>query len=196
MRGLDRLDHRWMLLGLCLLMLAACGSPNAAPDPSRVKVDTPALRQLKQQAGIEPCANGTATNGPLPKITVQCLGGGQAVDLSTLKGPLILNFWNAPCAQCRKEMPALQAFHRAHPEITLIGVDEVDTQPQAALSLAKRLGVTYPLLADPGGELEGTKLRVPGLPTFFLVDAAGKVSRTSGGLTSEKQVEAMVAKYL
>jgi thiol-disulfide isomerase/thioredoxin len=179
---------------VALLVLTAC-SPTA-PQTSRVQVDTPALRALKQQAGIEPCANGSATNGPLPKITVQCLGGGQAVDLSTLKGPLILNFWGAYCGPCRKEMPALAAFHRDHPQVPIIGVDETDTQPLQALQLAKRSGVTYPLIADPGGDLQDTKLRAPGLPTFFLVDSAGKVSRTSGGLTSEAEVEAMVAKYL
>ena len=181
-------------IAAALALLAAC-SP-AAPSTSRVQVDTPALRALKQQAGIEPCANGPARNGPLPKITVACLGGGQAVDLSTLKGPLILNFWGAYCGPCRKEMPALAAFHRDHPEVPIIGVDETDTQPLQALQLAQRSGVTYPLVADPGGDLQQTKLRVPGLPTFFLVDSAGKVSRTSGGLTSEAEVEAMVAKYL
>lgn len=185
------------LVPLLALLLTACASPDVtAPDTSRVQVDTPALRALKQQAGIEPCANGTGRSGPLPKVTVACLGGGQAVDLSTLKGPLILNFWGAYCGPCRKEMPALAAFHRAHPEVTIIGVDETDTQPLQALQLAQHTGVTYPLVADPGGDLQQTTLRVPGLPTFFLVDAAGKVSRTSGGLTSQAEVEAMVAKYL
>lgn len=182
---------------LAFLLLAACGSPKlTAPDTSRVKVDTPQLRQLKQQAGIEPCANGTATGGPLPKLTVACLGGGQAVDLSTLKGPLILNFWYSGCGPCKKEMPALQAFHTAHPEITLIGVDETDVQPEAALRLAKRSGVTYPLIADPGGELQGTTLTARVFPTFFLLSASGKLSEARGGLTSQQAVEAMVAKYL
>lgn len=183
-----------MALALLALLLTAC-SPTA-PSTSRVKVDTPALRELKQQAGIEPCANGTTKGGPLPKITVQCLGGGQPVDLSTLKGPLILNFWFSGCGPCRKEMPALQAFHEAHPEITLIGVDETDVQPEAALRLAKRSGVTYPLIADPGGELQGTKLNARAFPTFFLLSAGGRLSMERGGLTSEAEVEAMVGKYL
>lgn len=182
------------LLALCL-MLAACSSPQA-PDTSRVPVDTPALRALKQQAGIEPCADGTATHGPLPKITVKCLGGGHAVDLSTLRGPLILNFWFSGCGPCREEMPALEAFHRSHPQITLIGVDETDVQPEAALRLAKRTGVTYPLIADPGGDLQGTKLNVRAFPTFFVLSASGRLSMARGGLTSEAQVEAMAAKYL
>ena len=40
--------------------------------------------------------------GALPTITLPCLGGGTSVDLSTLKGPLVLSLWQAGCAPCRE----------------------------------------------------------------------------------------------
>lgn len=53
-------------------------------------------------------------------------------------------------------------------------MDYEDTRPAAALELAAQAGVTYPSVADPGGELH-EPLRVRGLPGLLLVDEDGRV---------------------
>ena len=82
------------------------------PAPSSVKVDTPELRELKAEAGIEDCEPGPG-GGALPAVTLACLGGGPTVDLSSLRGPMVHQLLAVRCVQCEEEMPILQAFHEA-----------------------------------------------------------------------------------
>jgi hypothetical protein len=71
-----------LLMG-AVLALAGC-SPDSVPSPgpARIDVDTPQLRELKQEAGVERCVPGTAdpVAGGLPDVTLPCLGGGREVD--------------------------------------------------------------------------------------------------------------------
>jgi thiol-disulfide isomerase/thioredoxin len=185
-------------VAVAALLLAGCGADQVAPPgESTVDVDTPALRALKAEAGIEPCRPGAGADGGLPDVTLSCLGGGQRVDLASLRGPLVLNFWQSSCGPCRKEMPALQDFHERYGDrVPVLGVDYLDTMPQAAMELARRSGVTYPLLADPGGELQATAIRTLGVPYFVFLDADGTVTRAAGGVESAEELRALVREHL
>ena len=184
--------------------LAGCapdsGSPaGASPQVSQsnVDVDTPALRRMKADAGVEPCRPGAATDGALPAVSLPCLGGGEAVDLSTLEGPLVINFWASNCGPCRKEMPALQEFHETYGDrVPVIGVDFLDVMPEAAMELVERTGVTYPLLADPGGELQGTDLNVLALPAFAFLAEDGGLTMVGGGIDSADDLVELVSEHL
>jgi thiol-disulfide isomerase/thioredoxin len=170
-----------------------------APGPSDINEDTPQLRALKAKAHIEPCTPGSAS-GALPAVTLPCLGGGRPVDLSTLKGPMLISFWFAGCGPCRKEMPALEAFDRAHGDrVPVLGVDYQDLYPASAIAMMRRHGATYPSLADPGGDLAETKTfaKIPGMPMLFFVDAQGHIAFAHpGGVTSESQVVDLVRQHL
>lgn len=146
-----------------------------------VDVDTPELRTLKQQAGVQGCdglAGGepaSAGDAGLPAVTLPCLGGGPDVDLSHLRGPLVVNLWAQWCGPCRAELPYYQRLHeQGDGQVDVVGVDYQDTQPAAALELVAETGVTYPLLADPGARLR-VPFRVRGLPAIVLVDERGVV---------------------
>jgi thiol-disulfide isomerase/thioredoxin len=172
-----------------LLVLGGCSGEPAGPGPaagakppqqeSRVDVDTPELRAIKEQAGIEQCEPGPAGETPaadqrLPDLTLPCLGGGPAVDLAGLRGPLVINLFAQWCGPCRDELPFYQRLHReAAEQVDVLGIDYLDTQPAGALELAAETGVTFPLLADPDGLLR-TELRIRGLPGIVLVDRQGR----------------------
>jgi thiol-disulfide isomerase/thioredoxin len=97
------------------------------------------------------------------------------VDLSTLRGPMVVNLWAQWCGPCREELPYYQQLHeRAGDRVRVLGVDYQDTRPDWALDLLDQTGVTYPSLADPAGELR-VPFRVRGLPGVVLVDEAGEV---------------------
>ena len=171
-----------LLAAVCALLLAALTSCSAASDGKtresshgRVDVDTAALRHARSQAGVEPCRPGTSRSR-LPETTLPCLGGGKDVDLHRLKGPLVINLFAQWCGPCRSELPYYQKLHRkARGQVDVIGIDYLDTQPKAALELVMDSGVTYPLLADPAGDLR-EPFRVRGLPGIVLVDADGNVT--------------------
>lgn len=186
--------------------LAACaGSASDASDPlagaapsaADVDVDTAALRQLRSAAGIEPCPRtdpAPDVAGGLPDLALPCLGGGHDVNLSDLDGPVVVNLWASWCDPCREELPVLQEYaERARLEVRVLGVDFLDTRPAAALELARRSGVRYPLVADVDGRMRES-LRARGLPWTVIVDADGRIAHTlPGQIHSVGDLDAAVA---
>ena len=170
--------RRALLAVLAVLLLAGCqqqAAPTQTPAASNVDVDTTALRTLKHRAGVEQCKPGHS-RGELPRVTLSCLGGGPSVNLSTLRGPLVINLFAQWCGPCRAEMPYYQQLHeKARGAVRVLGIDYLDTQPGLALDLVRRTGVTYPLLADPDGVLR-PYFQVRGLPGVVLVDRHGRVA--------------------
>jgi thiol-disulfide isomerase/thioredoxin len=169
------------------------------PGPSKVKVDTPELRDLKAEAGIEDCVPGPG-GGELPDVTLKCLGGGTSVNLSSLRGPMVLSLWFAGCEPCKKEMPALQAFYDHHGDrVPVLGVDFQDQYPGSALQTLEERGVTYPSVADPGGDLMDTPdfAKIRGLPAMYFIDAKGGIAHAEfGGLDSESAISDLVREHL
>jgi thiol-disulfide isomerase/thioredoxin len=203
-----------VLLGvLSLAVLAACGptSEIGAPGAAHIDVDTPALRALRDKAGIEPCAPSASTDavkGGLPDVTLPCLGGGEDVSLAGLRGPLVITFWASWCGPCRRELPIYQRFAKKYAgRVGVLGIDTNDVHPDAALELARKSGVTFPLVADTETAVAGEGLRVVYMPTIAFLDADGRLtvwSDDNGGtavikameITSLKQLEDLAAQHL
>lgn len=126
-----------------LVVLAGC-APGATPtEPaydSRIKVDTPALRQAKAEAGIEPCAGSSGeTRSDLPQVTLPCLGGGKDVDLASVEGPAVVSVWAQWCTPCRKELPLYQRLADSG-AVSVLGVDFKETSPTGAIGLLDATG--------------------------------------------------------
>lgn len=165
-----------LLVAVVLILLSGCGSPAAELSSQQVKVDTPALRALKKDAGIPPCPATTAapTKQGLPDVTLPCLGGGTAMTMSRLRGPLVVNLWAQWCGPCREEMPYYAAFARKYAgKVAVLGIDSRDYQPEAALQLAKQEGVGYPLVSDQDPAIRGVGTA---LPQVILIDKSGRVA--------------------
>lgn len=182
-----------------LVLLAGCGGSVPAPGESKIDVDTPALREQKTAAGIETCVPGQGGGGDLPSLVLPCLGGGPDVDLSTVRGPVMINLWYSGCGPCRDEMPVLQKVHEDYADqVDVIGLD-VETYPEAAISFAKSIGATYPQIADPGGTIfdgGGLGLR-SAFPQTLLVDADGKVAYVQvGEIASLDEARELLKTYL
>jgi thiol-disulfide isomerase/thioredoxin len=193
-----------ILLAAAVLTLAGCSTQTPASpqqqQQAQVNVNTPALRALKKQAGIEACPTPRGHGGVpggLPAVTLPCLGGGHSVDLARLRGPLVVNLFAQWCGPCRAELPYYQELHhRGHGTVAVIGIDYQDPQPAGALQLARATGVTYPLLADPSAQLR-TPLRVRGVPGVLLVDGHGRVVHEElAQMRSYAQLKDLVQHYL
>lgn len=104
-----------------------------------------------------------------------------AFSQKTLKGHWVLiNYFAAWCHPCVKEIPVLNAFHKMHPQLVVLGVN---FQP---LSLAKlnaerqQLKINFPVLQhDPAKAWGLTPAAV--LPTTLVLNPAGKVFKTIQG---------------
>jgi thiol-disulfide isomerase/thioredoxin len=132
-------------------------------------------------------------------VTLPCLGGGRSVDVAGLRGPMVVNFWASWCGSCRKEMPALASYAASQSTVKVIGIDYLDSQPGAALQLAKDSKVGYPLIADPESELDHADPLpvITGLPFTAFIDASGKlVHLEAGALKTPADVASAVKQYL
>ena len=188
-----------------LLLATGCAddttpSDNGTPQASHVDVDTPVLRAQKADAGIADCApapHGAPVDGGMPDLTLACLGGGPAVRLGDLRGPLVVNLFAQWCEPCRTELPFYERLHQdGRGKVDVLGIDYLDTQPDGALALAQTTGVTFPLLADPDGLLR-PEFRIRGLPGVVLVDADGRVTHVEFAvIRSYDQLTSMVREHL
>lgn len=129
--------------------------------------------------------NPIPTFDPFPAPTVQGKTlDGSPIDLADYRGkPVVLNFWASWCVPCRREIPAIAAFAKDHPELQVIGVNYQDNMDDAN-AFVQEFGVTWPSIIDDGSI--GKQFAVPGLPATFLIDADGQVvDRALGEVTKQ-----------
>jgi peroxiredoxin len=89
-------------------------------------------------------------------------------------------------------MPDLVKFAAAHPDVAVIGVD-VNDQTPAAQTFAAKYGVTYPLVADPDGQIFGL-FASQGLPTTVFFNKDLKMVDKIVGATDQAGFEAGLQK--
>lgn len=190
----------WGLSGVPSGSTTAGSAQEAGFGPSRIVVDTPQLRSVKERAGIEACASGPAeepVEDGLPSLVLPCLGGGEAVDVGTLRGPMVINLWAEWCPPCARELPIYAEFHdRYGDRVPVLGIDWSDPKPVAALEMLEKHGATYPQLADTDLAL-GSALRVRAIPMLVMIDADGAITYSRGiEITSLAQLEELVREHL
>jgi thiol-disulfide isomerase/thioredoxin len=129
----------------------------------------------------------------LPDVTLASLTGGQAVDLGSLRGPVVVNLWAQWCTPCKRELPIYESFYQRHgAQVPVLGVDWQDVQADRARALAKASGVSYPLVVD-----SEPAIRNKLLPKVILVDKDGRIAFSEYvEVTSLAQLERLVEKHL
>ena len=147
-----------------------------------------------QDEGEGPHLRGKAA----PAFSLTTLDG-KKVSLSDYKGRAVLvNFWGTWCGPCKVEMPWFEEFQKqyAGQGFVILGlVDDVDAGKEAIEKVAKRTGVTYPiLLAD--GKVQKAYGGVDVLPMSFYVDKNGVVVEETAGLGSKDEIEAHIKKAI
>lgn len=178
---------RW--LPVLALLLAACtsgGTPGAGPSPA--------------PAFFDPCPVATGTTSAprgLQDIELRCLGKGPKVNLSRLRGPMLLNVWASWCEPCRAEVPELQAFYvKAKGKVGLLGIDFTDSAASAQ-DFAGNIGMTYPSVVDADGETHFKSFQSAGPPETIFLAADGSVAfRKSGPFKSVAEIERLVREHL
>ncbi len=134
---------------------------------------------------------------PAPALRLGDLDG-KMHDLADLKGKLVVvNFWATWCPPCRREMPSLERLRQRLQArgLAVLAVDvgeDADTVFAFTGQLEPAPG--FPLLLDRDSQAM-QRWKVKGLPTTFVVDAAGNVIyRAVGG--REFEHDAVVSQLL
>ncbi len=195
-----------LALGLVatLSVLAGCASGGAPSTPSAPPVvanpNTPALVAQREAAGLPDCQAAPAAlpvTGGLPSLTLPCLGSDKAVNLSEVRGPLVINVWAQWCQPCRDEAPVYATFAaRASGKVALLGVDYDDPDAAGAVRFAGSSGWRYPHVVDASRALSPT-MQIVGIPVTLFVAADGRVVyRRTGGIASADELSSLVAEHL
>lgn len=166
----------------CLALLVACSAGGL--EGSRTDLGSCSATQILREGDR------------LPDCRFETLAGGQVVATSDLEGrPTVLNFWASWCLACQKEMPAIDRYAAANPEVRVLGVDVIGVQGEtleAGRAYFARRGVSYESLADRDGQfygLFGTTSR-PIMPLTIVLDEEGVVrGRRFGELTQAELAE-------
>lgn len=115
---------------------------------------------------------------------------GTSVSLQSFKGKVVLvSFWATWCDSCREEMRLLEGLYRKHKKDGfVILAPSVDEGGRAAiLPFIAQVNPSFPILL---ADLKTARAyRVKGLPTGWLVDARGILTRRYPGPVDAKTLE-------
>ncbi len=120
-----------------------------------------------------------ALAAPAPPFELPDLEG-RATRLTTLTagGTVLLIFWTTECVYCYAHIRDLNALQERYGErgLQVVGIN-IGGEPRQEVALyAQENGVRYRLLADPAANLDVAEAyRVPGTPSFVLVDRQGEL---------------------
>ncbi len=146
--------------------------------------------------------SGAKTAPPVraPALNLAVLGHpGEHISLAQYAGrPLIINFFASWCGPCQRETPLLARYYRSlHGRVTIIGVDANDSA-SAGLAFVQRMGVSYPVVADPAPMHTTLSYGVTALPQTFFLDAQHRVVKRvirAVTLTDLRTGVAMITKH-
>jgi thiol-disulfide isomerase/thioredoxin len=131
------------------------------------------------------------TTARLPDLELEALdAGAPAIDLTTVRGPAVVNIWATWCTPCREELPAFQEVAATRDDVRFIGVNSVETGD--ARGYLDELGVTYEQFVDGRGDL-AIELGAAALPVTIVLDADGAISTEHLGPMSVADLEQAIA---
>jgi len=124
---------------------------------------------------------------------------GQEIESVDLDGKVIvLNFWASWCKPCEQEAADLEAawqFYQTRDDIVFLGVDYVDTEPEAMEYLTK-FNISYPNGPDLGTRISQS-FRIRGVPETYIIDQDGVLSHAQiGPFTSLPQIKGVIDPHL
>jgi peroxiredoxin len=118
-----------------------------------------------------------------PDFTLADLGG-RPWSTAELRGkPAVIYFFAPWCRVCAASSPQLRWFHRWRGDdvqVLLIGLDW--SAPQELHDYVQRHALTMPVLL--GDRATGAAYRIQGYPTYYVIDAEGRVARRDTGLST------------
>lgn len=137
------------------------------------------------------------TGRPLPPVSLTDLGGeGVRLPGQYAGSLLVILFWEKSCHLCTGKMPRAEVLYRKYMDqgLVLLALNVGDSR-EAVEEVVSGMGITYPVLLDPGRVTE-KKFGIRAFPTIFFVDRDGALSGRILGAVSISTLESMVEERL
>jgi peroxiredoxin len=116
---------------------------------------------------------------------------GKKVSLSSYKGQSVwLTFGASWCGACQAEAPDVQtAYEKFKAQGVAVLAVSIQEDSATVLDYGKRLGLTYPQIADANDTI-ASAYRVNGIPAHFFIDKSGILRLMKTGALSPDQMDA------
>lgn len=149
------------------------------------------LRPLIVLLLITSCSSNSTSEREWPGVAVQNIDG-ITIDSSTVfKGnTTVISLWSTTCVPCRVELPQLQEFAAAHPEIDVIAVNLGDV-PTSVQTYVDEIGLTMPVIIDFEGRVS-TALGITSVPSTLVLSVTGNVLNTHFGEITADELATLV----
>lgn len=162
----------------------------AIPD-SYFNVDTPSGYTVKSASPARPkrerarpsrgpetapAAFGLPVGEPAPDFTLKDASGSEH-SLADYRGKVVvLDFWGSWCPPCRAAMPGMQKLHEKYRDksVAVLGLNFEQSPKADPAAFMKDNGYSYGLLLN--AETIAARYKVAGWPTFYILDAEGRVA--------------------
>lgn len=130
----------------------------------------------------------------IPDFTITTFDD-QQFKLSDMKGKVVvLNFWASWCKPCEQEAADLEAawrYYEPSGDVIFLGVDYVDTEPEA-LGYLTKFDITYPNGPDLRTSVSQL-FRITGVPETYIIDQDGNLAAVKiSPFQSLEEIKAMI----
>ncbi len=151
--------------------------------------------------GLNRSQQGTVQRGDhIPDFAVPLysgyeLNGASQFDLASYRGKVVMvNFWASWCKPCEQEAADLQGaweFYKNDGRVIFIGVDYVDTEPEAR-SYLEKFGINFSNGPDLGTKVSQL-FRIKGVPETYFIDKDGVLQYIQvGPFQSVDEIKAVI----
>jgi peroxiredoxin len=173
---------------LALLLLTGCATSAAVPTavpgtlPQNLALDS---RLLDTGAGIP-------QPGDLAPDFSYTAQDGTTHTLAELRGrTVLLNFWATWCVPCTEEMPELQRIAESYGErVAVVGINKLETL-DAIAPFAQRIGVGFPLVPNPAGDISD-RYAAKNIPVTYFIKPDGTIAFVQLGVMTYEQAREQI----
>jgi cytochrome c biogenesis protein CcmG/thiol:disulfide interchange protein DsbE len=110
-------------------------------------------------------------NQSAPSFVLTTFDGEEISSIALQDKIIVVNFWASWCKPCEQEAADLEAawrYYQPGGEVVFLGVDYVDTEPEARAYLEK-FQISYPNGPDLGTRISQA-FRIQGVPETYIID--------------------------
>ncbi len=200
-RGAGRPDARARLRGSKLGTLIVLAVTAAVVIAGAWLVNQGTARDAAAQTGGAAVTRLSGAGAPelgkaAPDFTVTTYDG-RTVKLSDLRGkPVWLTFGASWCAGCQAEVPDIQAASVKYAPQGLVVLGINITEDSAAVkTYANRIGLTYPIAADPNSVV-ADQYAISAIPGHYFIDRQGVIRDIRPGALQPATMDQIITKLV